>query len=364
MCYVCRLETNNNQSEIYFSYLDGYGNESIQMAQDFVSRCHRLVKEENLLWVAFQSNTFADMCGVKDGFNTAFTSMMKSLEEEGFHLARLSSNMRNTKEISQVKVDNETRDWKMNNIMTKLTSSTVGKIPLMILVHKNDFDCETQLGQQAIQHALSSIDKNIENLVVFHDNTFVTTEIKKRLAQATSKDIIMYPAKDSEQSIKDLKRFLVKNKKPVKDEKILLLHEVFFVGCEASNIIYVTNDYNNSSARCSILRATQNLIMVNVFSGDYGNEFTFKGFNVETKFLRCQNQLQVYGYGYECKTCLNKNESLDEEDEEEDAKVSDVVVCKSCKYACHQGHTLKRIPIYPKPAFCECNSIVSCKIER
>ena len=52
--------------------------------------------------------------------------MKQTLEEkEGFHLARLSANMRNTQEISQVDVDNEDELYKMNEEMTKLSSFKV-----------------------------------------------------------------------------------------------------------------------------------------------------------------------------------------------------------------------------------------------
>ena len=286
------------------------------------------MKKDHLLWISFQSNAFADVGHVQDDFNPAFTQMKTTLEEEeGFHLAQLGSNMRNTQEISQLKVDNEDSTWAMREGINKLSSTLSGKIPLLILLNNDDW--RKPLAQEALKYAYKAMDDTNGNIVILHTDYLKTDDIHNMLNQlGIPQQIIPYPCSPSNQSqsTDKLKEFLNEQ------DKILICHQDLFVGCEASNIIYFVKDATlGESVRCSFLRASQNLIIL----CDYKSGLTFKGFNVENKFLTCYGQMEYVAY--ECITCLT-TESM-----KRLQKYASMKVCKGCKYACHQGHDLGSI---------------------
>ena len=108
----------------------GRKGDSVKRAEQFVLNCHRLIPNDKFLWFAFQPNAFADVTDASNDYFPSFSAMKNLLEERGFHLASLGSNMRNTREISKVTLRHEDHFISQAKAyISKLKSSVTGKTP-------------------------------------------------------------------------------------------------------------------------------------------------------------------------------------------------------------------------------------------
>lgn len=296
-----------------------YSKDSIKEAEQFVLNCLSLVKEPNLLWIAFQSNSLVDVVENCDDFQPALLRMKENLNNKGFHLASLGSNMRSTREISKLQVKCEGGDWGMKEYISTLKSSITGELPVLIRLHKKDQNTKLKVVLQEVLRPNKTGKDN--NWVVLHDSGFNSYELEQELVKVgLQKDIKLYANdKDEKDNLIDLEYFLNH------DNTILIVEDKFFTGCETTNVLYLCKGYLmgvNKSLRCTLFRAVEHLITIFLFSDE--DSLNFDGFCVETKYLTCDINL-CNRYYYECNTCRLKN------------------VCTSCQYSCHYGHDLNRL---------------------
>ena len=176
---------NKNNQSILALFAGWYNKESIQKAEDFVLKCHGVLKEQTLLWISFQSNCFADVADTHSDFNDSVIQMKKTLYDEGFHLAALSANMRNSNEIAGIEMDTIGGGYNMQDNIQHLKASTHGTIPMLIPLYKRDKETKFD---EVLQHALES-NSFKGNLMLIHDDQFESSELKNKLNKLFNDDI-------------------------------------------------------------------------------------------------------------------------------------------------------------------------------
>ena len=220
--------------------------------------------DNNIFWVAFQSNVLADVSIASDDFKLKWDDAKKELEKQNFIFPCLQYNMRNTKQINNVKFKNASPFWNMQETIQYLecgNSSVVGQIPTMLKVTYDDW---AKKRKEILKYSIQVIKKNNErNIVLIHIRDFKSKDIANDLETVlTSQTILTYPCggeKEKEkQIIKDFSE---------KPNHILVTPYNYFNGCEAVNVIFVHNDSNLDGLRNQMLRGCENFVLVNVSGG-------------------------------------------------------------------------------------------------
>ena len=266
----------------------------------------------------------SDFVEANNGFETHLNNSKTTLQENGFHFPVLSSNMRNSRQISQSKLTRK-GNIKQASHLTATSSSVNGKLPMVIPIRRTacPSNCQDNLESfsdfyRAIKHAMDHADVENGNWVILHDKDFSSTKIKKQLEMHTDKKIRCYPAECGQGDINDIKEFIEFDR-----NTILLVERSLFLGCESRNVICMTYDRFGSGEhlRGSLLRAVENLCLIYAF--DDGFVYSdVSGFKVDGSFLVCGKLLKVAEH-WACKTCKQ------------------TFLCTSCKLICHQGHDLQ-----------------------
>ena len=302
----------------------------------------------------------SDFVEATNGFEIHLNNLKTILQEKGFHFPVLSSNMRNSRQISQSKLARK-GNIKQASHLTAISSSVNGRLPMLIPIRRTAYAPNSEYPlpsfsdfYRAIKHAMDCADVGNENWVILHDTDFSSTEIKKQLEMHTDKKIKCYPSECSQGAINDIKEFIEYDR-----NTILLVERSLFLGCESRNVICMTYDRFGSGEhlRGSLLRAVENLYLIYAF--DDGFVYSdVSGFKVDGSFLVCGKVLKVTEH-WACKTCKQ------------------TFLCTCCKLICHQGHDLKLIDgmspefsIYEfrssKNLFiyydCSCNELNMCKL--
>ena len=342
---------------------DKYNTNSTQCLKDFILECSKFVDPDHLLWFSIQSNAISDFVEASYNFQSDLNDIKVSLKEHGFHLPLLSSNMRNSRQISQM---NMIRGGNIKQIKQVQSSpSTVnGRLPTLIPIHRScpytySKDSKTQYFEEfdAIKYAIESLDSEIDNWVILYDRNFDHALIKRDIDTLSDWKIITYTSEDDTDSIDELKNFIECGRKT-----ILLVERDLFLGCESQNVICLTYDRFGSGEhlRGTLLRAVENLFVIYAF--DEGFVYAdVLGFKVDGTYLKCQKSPTVAEFWF-CNTCEQH------------------YLCTPCKLICHQGHSLRRANIftsnkwtaamgtndikmnYPHDNVCNCNRLRLCKL--
>ena len=350
-----KLKLNNQLEPIYYvdEYL--YDASSINAAEELLLRCHHLIGKDSHFWVSFQSNSLVDFTSgpLHEDFSSTFKKMKEHLANEGFHIATLSANTRNSKQIGQLAqevIDSNDR-FPVNDAISISTVKTVtvnSIAPTLIPVHFND---KKKCLISAMLYALKLITKIVGNSksVILHDDLFNSKDIKNDLMSANEENkdnIYIYPKYETENSTEngeeDFDKFIVNPK------GVLITDEKFYVGMETQNVVYLTRCIY-SSVRCSFMRAVSNLVVIHLI--EYVANFTFGDASLDPHFLTCEENMKTNAY--QCETCkkykVKEIQTGDDDDENCDPKLlgqsinNELMVCKSCSVGCHQGHSLKKL---------------------
>ena len=303
-----------------------YTSKSTQKFQDFILECSDAMEDSNLLWTSVQSNALSDFIEAVEGFKSHLNDTKTTLQEKGFHFPVLSSNLRNSRQISQSSLVRKGNITQANQL-TALSSTVNGRLPTLIPTKGTVYSpigfakviTYTEF-YRTIQHVLDSIDIGNDNWVILLDKNFGITKIKELLKKHTDKKIVCYPSECEQESINNVKDFI-----EFGCNSILLVERDLFQGCESRNVICMTYDRFGSGEhlRGSLLRAIENLYLIYAF--DDGFVYSdVSGFKVDGTFLECGKILKgecVERY-WVCKTCKHS------------------FLCTSCKLICHQGHDL------------------------
>ena len=289
------FKKNNQLRLLYLGSRYYYDVASVKKAEKFLLDCKRLIGNSSLFWVSFQTNCLADTVRSTFDFNTTFKKMKDKLSHEGFHIVGMSSNMRNAKQIAQLRVDRPGSGYKMKQIIPCLPPTTVmGTIPKIIQF--DEINLKKHLGP-AVYQALHLLSKqNAKNCVILHDNDLNSFVIKKTLMDELEKGVekegseddflnkikthpdLIYVYPDYLEEPLDQLEFLNN------PNYILVTHAKYFVGCEAPNVILCVSSSSPSlSVRCHLMRAVSNLIVIQMIGG--GHDLTFNGATVQHAFV-------------------------------------------------------------------------------
>ena len=293
-----------------------YSKKSVDMAKKFIQNCVSHVNSTSYIWIAFQSNVLFEKTWVSGDFNKCFGDMVEELTSScSFYSPKLYTNMRNTREISEftkgvqkstgtiIKKDfrdiSDSRD-------TSVTSRKPKIWPIKI-------EClETQL-DATISAAL---DENEINVILYsNEENFNPFRIKESLIKyGIEENNILIHSLNSKNTKQDIKRFF---KNP---RAFLICLDEYFIGMEAYGIIFCHGDLDfQKSFRCHMLRATSELNVIygvadNPIHMDFGASSL-----LSPDFLECDKVMTTWAC--KCRQCDD-----------------DMVICKSCLIACHNGH--------------------------
>ena len=218
-------------------------------------------RDSNLLWVAFQSNVLSDISRASNDFKQNLDDAKKELSKQHFVLPGLQYNMRNTKQMNNVKVI-EHGVYGMQETIQKLecgNSSVVGEIPIVLkLKDKKDWNKKKK---EILKHSIELIKKrNNKNIVLLHTKYFKSKDIQSVLEEIMeNQTILTYPSdKGKERGKQNIKDFCET------PNHILVTRIRYFNGCEAANVIFVNNYYDNEGVRNQMMRGVENFIFIDV----------------------------------------------------------------------------------------------------
>ena len=328
-------------------FLGFYDEESIKKLESFILSCFDLVHDPSVLWFAIQPNAMVDVVsGNDETLQSRLLHMKEMFNDKGFHLASLSSNMRCTKEISNVEIDRESGgSYQMKEYTSRLKSSVIGTLPILIPICTKD--PKNGYGRTNWTNAMKGIVQgneslpNTDNWVILHDMTIRSNQIKKQLKEAgMSKDIRTYSDDQDEPTNLEELKYFVENQ-----NSVLIVESKLFTGCETANVIYLCNDSvgnEDSSLRCHLLRTVQNLVIIYLFNDDI--DIKFKNICLDTKYLTCERKIYQNDFMYNCLDCNLSN------------------ICSSCQFSCHQEHIIE--DVFVKDDI-DCNCVSNlCKIQK
>ena len=236
-----------------------YGNESVVLTMTCLRNCRTSLRsKENILWVSFQSRQLTDISSEK------FASLMEKdfipeLEKEGWAFPVLKYNMRNQKNINEIRrKKNKSSQNLSTNLSTNLecsNSSVIGTVPVFLNIEDE---------QTALKYAIASIKKRSnKNIVVLKTATSTgkveqRTDLKQFITSISTDTILTYPDETKEKGKENIKDFCEK------PNHILITEIRYFAGCESPNIILFMPIPGGATdgIRNSCLRAVENLVAV------------------------------------------------------------------------------------------------------
>ena len=328
---------------MFYVLVTEYDATSIKKLEKFIQNAKMLIDAKDVFWLSIQSNTLADVARMDKSFNIQLNKLILDLKSKSFVVPLLNANMRNSSQISNIKIDRENSQYRMSGEIEKLSSSVMGQPPTLSLVNQEDLQQELPI---ILGGALDEIDKDEENntniVVLYNEKSkFFNSNLIQRalLKTTTTKQINVFDPKtlSETQCQNNLKNFLSNR------NQILVVSQELFTGCESSHIIYLGDDKgSNNFIRCGLLRAVEHLTLVFAIDNDDPFLSSFDGFTLDSKQLKC---IQTLNRSCECDSCCATN------------------ICKSCSYFCHRHHQLKQEEWdvnEGKP--CQCEASKTCKL--
>jgi hypothetical protein len=188
----------------------------------------------------------------------------QELSKQDFTLPCLQYNMRNTKQINNVKVKESGSVSKMQETIQKLecgNSSVVGEVPILLQL-KGEKDWNEKKNK-ILKHYIQLIKKkNIKNIVYLHDKWAKSKDIERILEEVMeNQTIVSYPSdKGKEKGKQNIKDF---SEKP---NHILVTQDRYFNGCEAANVICTRIGFYTGfeGLRNQMMRGVERFILIDV----------------------------------------------------------------------------------------------------
>ena len=372
---------NIKKSYAYFQtwiFLVYYGAESIGHARLCLLECLQFVGVLRIFWVAFQSNVLTDLNITTENFEETFEMFQNQLKYKMI-VVQLKYNMRNSQQISETipKGMLETQKTKMHIPHGIHSTAVMGKhtidIPLprdelmankanklhevlnyavQAFISPRTYVVDTK-GQQASQDKSLKTYKRFAVLIeppLFKELAKVVGDVLRKILEPQS--IFIHPSSFLE-GVRNPNEvtydsFSDKNFSSLLDgsnDGILIARADECFGMETASLILISTGANSdrsfSNTRCGVLRAVEELVVINVVSNYFS--INFDGALQELRFIRCKKGAFV-------RQCL-------------DCKIE---VCSSCLAVCHKEHIVpKQINRVRGRAdeYCMCSkNIDMCKI--
>ena len=297
-----------------------YSKKSVEMAKTFIQNCVGHIGSNSYLWIAFQSNALFEKVFVHPDFNKSFEDMVDDLSNScRFYWPKMYTNMRNSREISEFTkgVQRST-----SNIMKKdlfdasesRTSSVISREPIVWPIKTEDL--ETRFDDLLS----SALDENEINVILFtNEKNLSAQRIKQSLIKhGIDEENILIHSLNSKTTKEEIRKFFMN------PNGFLICQDECFIGMEAYGIIYCLGDEDASkSFRCHLMRATSELNIIYAVADnpchiDFGASSL-----LSPQFLECDKIMKTWAN--KCRQCDNE-----------------MVICKPCLIACHNGHMKKR----------------------
>ena len=293
--------------------------------------------------------------------------MKTKLHRDGVHIANLSTNLRNTKDIGEVSRSVQTFSGYFANLkMTQhiqplpVKSNDVksSKPPLLIPMRLKN---RTKHLKQVIKRALERAKVSTQNVVIIYDCCSSSSdEIRSSLVELGEEEILIHPKKSKNESPESLIDYL---KQP---KGIYVVPFEFFVGMESNSLIYIINlqedgnDFNASkSIRCNISRAVAQLSIIHemrdasLFS-PRSNKILFQSTEVDPTFVECEKTILYTAF--KCNSDHSNSSStssstsaalpfLERQNQGQETLsrflnifTKEKYICESCIHICHKNH--------------------------
>ena len=227
--------------------------------------------------------------------------MKNVLLQNGVHIANLSTNLRNTKGISEVSRNvkwfssiaaNATMTQYIQALSVKTTDVKSFKPPLLIPINFKQHKKHLTL---SLKRALERAKQSTQNIVIMYDHyyTSVTSEeIQKSLVECgeEKEDILVHPKKFQNESKTQLINYL---KQP---KGIYVVPFRNFTGMEANSVVCIISEskyvHSLRSIRCNLSRAVSQLTIILESMDDTllntgANRVLFQSVEIDPTFLEC-----------------------------------------------------------------------------
>ena len=294
--------------------------------------------------------------------------MKINLPQDGVHIASLSTNLRNTKNIAEVSRNAKSFNQRYTNskmtqhiqpLVTKSTDVTSSTPPLLIPIYQENREKHLK---QALERTLERAKQSTKNVVIiFNERSLTSKEIYQSLKECGEETILIHPKKSMNEDPTPLINYL---KEP---KGIYVVPEYNFVGMESNSIIFILSHsdkyYNDAkSIRCNILRAVAQLTIIFEMVEDsedsfdsFSNEMFFHSTEVDPTFVECQKTIKFCAF--KCNS-IHSNSSLTspssslsslspivEQQQNQDSSSTILswfkptkYVCEACIHVCHNNH--------------------------
>ena len=325
------------------------------------------------MFISFKANPICDATQAEPSFQTEFLRMKRDLVKDGVHIASLSANLRNTKDIGEL-----SNNVKMFNsggchakmidiikpleVMSKDLKSS--KPPLLIPIQQQNVEHQLPL---ALIGALERAKQSTQNVVIMYDDLSSSSnqiikkikDIKRLLVRLRAieedDDILIHPMKSRNESRTRLINYL----KNPKGTYVVPFRN--FVGMEANSVIYIINprEYFDDavSIRCAISRAVAQLCIILEMKHDFflkfdGNKIIFDTADVDPTFVECSKTINFDAF--QCNSCHPNSASscqskclplqIKQQTSQEPAAIffklftKQKYVCQACINVCHRSH--------------------------
>ena len=258
------------------------------------------------VFVAFQVNPICDTTKADLSFEKEFITMKRDLHQDGVHIASLSTNLRNTKNIGEVSrnvksFNSSFANCKMTEhiqpLVVKSTNVASSRPPLLIPMFRKNREKHLK---QALVRALERVEHSTKNVVIIYDERSLPSyEIYQLLLECGEEAIFNHPNKCNDDDPTQLINYL---KQP---KGIYVVPDVNFVGMESNSVILISNqsdyDFNvATSIRCNISRAVSQLTIIMEMKEDAFSLFTgkilFHSTEVDPSFVECQKTIKWYAF--------------------------------------------------------------------
>lgn len=206
-----------------------------------------------------------------------FDKIKHDLTGLGWVFPGLASNMRNQKNISSITVQDPPGElYVMQHSIKKLESTVVGEVSTLVKVKADIWKIKQS---EVLKHVVDMMnEKNDKNIVLLHDLKLDTKQLESSLMKITDKTIVTFPPPTRTLKTYSYLKTFIEN-----GNHILVTKDKHFSGCEASNVIYITESGSVYNTRSSFMRAVENLIIIEI--KHRSREILFTGLKEDNTFL-------------------------------------------------------------------------------
>ena len=158
---------------------------------------------------------------------------------------------------------------------TKGSCGTAENVPILVRVKENEWKNKSQ---EVLKYCINLLDAmHDSHIIILYDDNFMSlSDVESTLETITNRDIVC--ANNSIKMSSDVN--LLEQKK----DQAIIVSDKNFIGCEASNVIYLTNDVGYLMS--SLTKRITNLVCIHVLQGlnTLGNLYNLTRFEDNDSF--------------------------------------------------------------------------------